>query len=87
MKALNINHHIKVKLTNDGKKIYINYFDKFSTLYGKDILKVDEDGFTEFQLWDFINMFGKYFYNGSLYQIIEMNNIYIDEKYLQDVIL
>lgn len=47
----NINDYVKVKLTEHGKKI----------LKEKDINNsVDENGYTKFQLWDIMNIFGEY---------------------------
>ena len=91
MKKFNINDFIKVKLTSFGKDVYYHQYDDWNKKYNLVVpitpmeLKVDEDGFTEFQLWDFMNIFGKYFFNGSVEQIMERNNIYFDDTYLKEV--
>lgn len=57
---VNLNEHIKVKLTDKGKEIYRNYYhdidDKFVPT-----LDVDEEGFCKFQLWEFMKIFGEHF--------------------------
>ena len=47
----NVNHYVKVKLTEYGKDVFKrkSYFK---------LKKEDEDGYTEFQLWDFMSIFG-----------------------------
>lgn len=62
---INLNESIKVKLTDLGKEIYYHRFDDLNKLNGKEILtpnfpKVDKDGYTTFQLWDFMQMYGRY---------------------------
>lgn len=64
-KETNLNHYIKVKLTEKGKEIYRNRFDEddikeLGIEYCEP--KIDKDGYTEFQMWDFIRIFGKYFH-------------------------
>lgn len=63
---ININEYVKVKLTDYGKEIFYHQYDNFNKTYGKEIIKprypeVDSDGYTSFQLWDFMNIYGKYF--------------------------
>ena len=76
----NINDEIKVKLTEYGNSIlekditdtagmlknfsYPEYFPYHT----------DKDGYIEFTLWNFMRIFGRYFYNGCS-QIIENNEI------------
>lgn len=83
MFTYNINNMIKVKLTEHGKVILgqeeahitnmlknlnFSYADNYSSY------PEDEDGYTEFQLWDFMNIFGSHFYMGGS-QIIKNNEI------------
>ena len=89
MKAFNINHIIKVKLTNHAKDIYYHQHDKLNKSYGRELIKpsypeVDKDGFTEFQLWHFIEIYGPYMHMTSP-MILQDNNIYISEENLRDV--
>ena len=88
MKKLNINNYIKVKLTDKGKDIFYHQFDELNKFYGKEMVKskypeVDDDGFTEIQMWHFMNIYGPHMFNG-MKMVIENNNIYIDESYLED---
>ena len=93
MKKINVNEIIKVKLNDYGKEIYYHRDDELN----KEIIRhggkpleprfprVDEDGFSEFQLWDFMNLYGKYFTMGMGKFPLEDLNFYIDEKKLIDV--
>ena len=68
----NINNYVKVKLTEKGKYIYYHQFDDMNEdilkMGGKPLnpieLKYDDDGYTEFQMWHFMEIFGKHLYNG-----------------------
>lgn len=60
---INLNESIKVKLTDWGKEIYYHQYDKVNQIAGREICKPsfpkeDENGYTEFQLWDFIQLYG-----------------------------
>ena len=64
-KETNLNYYIKVKLTEKGKEIYRNRFDEddikeFGIEYCEPT--VDEEGYTEFQMWEFARLYGKYFF-------------------------
>jgi hypothetical protein len=90
MKKLNINHIIKVKLTDHGKDIFYHQHDEFNKKFVFSKIpprypNVDEDGFSTFQLWDFMNVYGPYCRIGSIDPFIENNNIYICEEDLRDV--
>lgn len=50
----NINNYVKVKLTNNGRLI----------LKEQNINPSEEDGWTKFQLWDLMSIFGPYLCNG-----------------------
>ena len=63
--TINLNDRIKVRLTAYGKLVYFNHYDSVNRNLERTIIKnceakVDDDGYTEFQLWDFINIFGNY---------------------------
>ena len=65
MVAINLNEVVKVKLTDYGKEIYFHRFDKVNELAGREVCKssfpkVDADGYSRFQLWDFIHLYGNY---------------------------
>ena len=62
---INLNDIIKVKLTPYGSEIYYKQFDDVNKQYGKEICKpqmpqIDKDGYTEFQLWHFIELYGQH---------------------------
>lgn len=72
---ININDFVKVKLTDYGKDIFYHQYDNINITYGKEIIKpsyptVDSDGYTRFQLWYFINLYGRYIDMG-LQNVIE----------------
>ena len=60
---INLNEPIKVKLTDWGKEIYYHQHDRINQIAGREICKPmfpreDENGYTEFQLWCFIELYG-----------------------------
>ena len=88
MKKFNVNSFMKVKLTDRGKDVYYHRWDELNKFYGKEVIKpeypkMDEDGFSTFQWWEFMNIFGPFMENG-MDIVIEKNYVYIDEKYLED---
>ena len=65
MQKINLNEIIKVKLTPYGAEIYYKQFDELNKQYGREICKpqmprIDKDGYTEFQLWHFIELYGQH---------------------------
>lgn len=52
-KPVNINSMVKVKLTDVGRKIHEAYFPNIE-------IDVDEDGYTKFQVWRLMNIFGQW---------------------------
>ena len=62
---INLNEDIKVKLTDLGKDIYYHQFYELNRQCGKIVYKPsfpkeDAEGYTKFQLWVFIEIYGKY---------------------------
>ena len=60
---INLNDKIKVKLTPHGAFIYYNRYEELTKRCGKMIIEpklpaVDSDGYTTFQLHDFIKLYG-----------------------------
>ena len=92
--SFNINNTIKVKLTDHGRDILNEYFSEISKycagidIESDDVISSqyaeDEEGYTEFQLWDFMNIFGSYFRLGSPI-IIQNNDIIFNEEDLCEV--
>ena len=72
---INLNEAVKVKLTDHGKEIFYHQFDNLNARCGREVCKphfpaVDADGYTIFQLWDFIRLFGPHI--GMAYQNVIM---------------
>lgn len=78
---INLNNHIKVKLTAEGKEIYRRQFDEVNPKYWPSTTEpeVDEDGYTSMQLWVFMNLYGSHLSPG-LPQIVERMEIEILEN-------
>lgn len=93
MQKLNLNSSIKVKLTPLGADIFYNRYDELNQKIKENgglpleprMPIIDKDGFSTFQLWDFINLYGKYFVLGMREsdKVIKDLNIYIEEKELE----
>ena len=67
---INLNEPVKVKLTDYGISIYYHRFDAINYKAGRTVCepscpKVDKDGYTEFQLWDFMNIYVSYMEMGE----------------------
>ena len=62
---INLNESIKVKLTDWGKEIYYHQYDRINQIAGREIgkpmfPKEDENGYTKFQLWCFMELYGEH---------------------------
>ena len=65
---INLNDRVKVKLTVLGIKTYINYMDEVNNgriknpaIKPKDCIpKIDDDGYSTFQLWQLFNIYGEH---------------------------
>ena len=65
IQKINLNETIKVKLTPYGAEIYYKQFDEVNKQRGREICKpqmprIDKDGYTEFRLWHFIELYGQH---------------------------
>ena len=84
--TLNLNDMIKVKLTDYGKDVY---YHKNDDLISKGVPieryhpRVDDEGYTDIQLWQFMKIFGPAIKFGMPEQIIENNTIYIKEESIE----
>lgn len=79
---LNLNDNIKVKLTEHGKDIYYHQYDRTNAFLGRELCKpsypkVDEDGYTTFQLWCFMELYGAHM-GMTLPNVIEPLDIVFD---------
>ena len=82
MKIININTDIWVKLTEEGNKIILM---KEVNNFGKPmpIKRETKNGYTRFQLWEVMNLFGEELYHGNNKLPIE-TDIMIEESDLKD---
>ena len=80
MHKYNFNQSVKVKLTRTGKEIYRKNYAKFGI---DSYAYVDKDGFSEFQLWSFMGIFGESIEKGV--QVLEDGCIYMYDNYLEKV--
>lgn len=55
----NLNKTVYVRLNNIGRDIYKNYIQSLNSDLPTEP-EVDENGYTKFQLWDLIHIFGEY---------------------------
>ena len=93
MKKLNLNCMVKVKLNDYGKHIFYHRNDDLNEHIrnrgGVPIQPrfpdVDSDGYSKFQLWDFMNIYGDYFRLGYDHTPLEGLNIYIEDRDLDEV--
>lgn len=86
MKKLNWNSIVKVKLTPHGKDIYYHRFDEMiarGVNLKPEYPKIDKDGFTEFQLWSFMHIFGHYIHMAAK-DVVEEIYFYIDDCDLEE---
>ena len=89
MISVNLNEIIKVKFTDYGRDIYYHRYDSLiewaerSGVGTKYIFpsypEVGEDGYSEIQLWEFMQVFGSYIHMGMREVVTEGNCIYLDE--------
>ena len=85
---LNLNDNIKVKLTEHGKDIYYHQYDRTNAFLGRELCKpsypkVDEDGYTTFQLWCFMELYGVHM-GMTLPNVIEPLDIVFDEPTIEE---
>ncbi|NIH77359.1 hypothetical protein FHV99_004611 [Ochrobactrum sp. P20RRXII] len=65
----NINNHVRVRLTDDGKAILAAQYESLRTSFPKlpphAPKQEDEDGYASFQMWDLMQSFGSHIHLGS----------------------
>ena len=83
MMNLNLNDNIKVKLTEFGEKIIDSEYAELRIAYPDlDLVPLyvpDDEGYYQFQIWEFMKIFGKYMLM-TLNQVIVDNNIIVVPK-------
>jgi hypothetical protein len=61
----NINHNIKVRLTEKGREIHRKQWDELGIKsFAYSPPKEDKHGWSEWQLWDLMREFGPHLWNG-----------------------
>lgn len=91
-KKLNWNSIVKVKLTERGKEIYRAQYDELNAkqaangrmIFDRPEPHVDKDGYTTFQLWCFMELYGPYIGMGRK-AIADSPDFYIFECDLEEV--
>lgn len=87
IRKLNMNTIIKVKLTEKGIDIYFHQYDHLIDK-GLELVRmypnVDADGFTSFQLWTFMSLYGPYIGLG-LPNVIDDIYLYIPDNEMEYV--
>ena len=84
---VNLNHHIRVKLNDKGKSLYNNrYSDKFSPSLLAQLnikpLVIDHEGYSQFQLHEFMEIFGNHFGPSAQDIPIESMNVMVQRNNL-----
>jgi len=82
MTPFNINNYVRVKLTPSGKDIHKQYYESIRNMrtnYTYEPPKEDTKGFSRFQLWELMSLFGEHIYMGMREQPFE-TTIYFDSK-------
>ena len=62
---INLNDRIKFKLTPLGAEIYYHQYDEINKKAGRTVIephmpKIDKDGYTEYTLWAFMELYGNH---------------------------
>lgn len=85
---INLNEVVKFKLTDLGKDIFYHQYDEVNDWIRKrggrplqpTMPKVDKDGYTRMQLWNFMEVFGSHFGMAKPNVIEPLEIIYEPEK-------
>lgn len=85
MKIFNLNDYVNIKLTETGIAILKEEHDKYLKEYAGEFKypEIDENGYTQMQMWEVMQIFGKYMYNGNPNLPFEPN-IAISDIYLKN---
>lgn len=75
MYPLNLNECVKVKLTEDGLRLYREYWLKLGLMGNEP--RIGADGYYETELWGLMEVFGPELYNGQMKVFFEGNNIFL----------
>ena len=91
MLKINLNETVKVKLNEIGLAIYADRAKETNKKFEENNIKHrcpiypkrDDEGYVEFQLWDLMNLYGKYL-ELTLIPPFEDNVIYFEKELLED---
>lgn len=64
----NVNNKVKVKVTEFGEQVLRKRHEEVNKHFLESSefqLEKDGEGFTEFQLWELMSIFGEHLYNGA----------------------
>ena len=80
---INLNDIVRVKLNDYGKEIFYHQFDELNKKSGREVIKphfpkVDDEGYTKMQLWEFMQIYGSHTGMG-FHQYLETLNVVIEE--------
>lgn len=62
--TFNLNDHVLVRLTEHGRKLHRDDYDKSKSPYPYKEPEEDEQGWSKWQLWELMRAFGPHLYNG-----------------------
>ncbi len=69
MQEINLNTLVKIRLTERGNQLKRDRWNRirrdFPSIGVYSAPSIDEDGFVTMMLWEVMNEFGQYFYNGA----------------------
>lgn len=82
MKKINLNDYVYVKLNPKGVDIYYHRNDDLNK-FEREMPKIDENGFTRFQLHEFMALYGSYMELHEENVLTELN-FYFDDKDVND---
>ena len=81
--VFNMNEHVKVKLKIKGWETLLRWHNRFITTTEEELkrtYKVDEDGYTKFQLWNLMQIFGNQFYMGNNNHPFDLNIVIMKDS-------
>ena len=83
VKRISLNNEIKVRLTPLGREIYHRVYESCGA--PGQYPRTDKDGFATFQMWDFMNTYGKYL-EMHMPPVLEDIFIYLSPDIIEEVV-
>lgn len=78
-----VNTHFQLMNLNDHILFIPSEFgiETLKSIYSKmDNYKPEDNRYIKMQMWEFMNIFGQYLYNGSLMHPVQNMNVYVEVK-------